>query len=81
MLFLYMLILHRWTSQILAEIDSLPSSSFDLTGHSTPQPSSPFISTANSVITTDTNVAFLDEVKKCSFEGTRFLYLYILFNN
>ncbi|VDK89695.1 unnamed protein product [Litomosoides sigmodontis] len=57
----------RWTSQILAEIDSLPSSSFDLTGRSTPRPLSPLITTTdNSVITTDnaaiTNVAFLDEL-------------------
>ncbi|VBB32458.1 unnamed protein product [Acanthocheilonema viteae] len=42
----------RWTSQILAEIDSLPSSSFDLTGYSAQQ-SAPFISAATSVATTD----------------------------
>ncbi|VDO20559.1 unnamed protein product, partial [Brugia timori] len=40
----------RWTSQILAEIDSLPSSSFDLTAQSIPL-SSPFISTATSITT------------------------------
>uniref|UniRef100_A0A1I7VM69 Non-specific serine/threonine protein kinase n=1 Tax=Loa loa TaxID=7209 RepID=A0A1I7VM69_LOALO len=42
----------RWTSQILAEIDSLPSSSFDLTGQPTSQ-SSPFISTGTSAAITD----------------------------
>ncbi|CAG9540541.1 unnamed protein product [Cercopithifilaria johnstoni] len=58
----------RWTSQILAEIDSLPSSSFDLTAHSTPQSSSFISSTTNSVATTDiispitdANAVFSDE--------------------
>ncbi|VDO32878.1 unnamed protein product, partial [Onchocerca flexuosa] len=46
----------RWTSQILAEIDSLPSSSFDLTGQSTPQ-SSPFINTATSGAITDSIIS------------------------
>ncbi|VDM19489.1 unnamed protein product [Wuchereria bancrofti] len=57
----------RWTSQILAEIDSLPSSSFDLTAQSTPL-SSPFISTATSIttdiittVTTDADIICPDE--------------------
>ncbi|VDN91170.1 unnamed protein product [Brugia pahangi] len=57
----------RWTSQILAEIDSLPSSSFDLTAQSIPL-SSPFISTATSITTdiittgtTDVDIICADE--------------------
>lgn len=43
----------RWTSQILAEIDLLSPSNFDLTGQTTPQ-SSPY-TIATSAVTTDTS--------------------------